>query len=58
MKNTHTVWRIVSIEVPGHHQLDVQLVMDTTAEVVVKQVEDAAAKHGIALERIEIDKPR
>ncbi len=50
-----TVWRLRALDYPNPPRsgLDVQLVVDTTAPVVVAAIERAAASAGIELERIE-----
>ena len=55
MTGPRTVWRLVAIvESAGvvRQGLDVQLVVDTTADVVVDAIEAAARAHGIRLERV------
>ena len=55
MTGPRTVWRLVAIvEGAGviRQGLDVQLVADTTADVVVDAIEAAARAHGIRLERV------
>ena len=55
MTGPRTVWRLVAIvEDAGvvRSNLDVQLVADTTSELVVDAIERAARQNGIRLERI------
>jgi hypothetical protein len=47
-----TVWRLKAIP-SWPTYLDVQVVVDTTAPMVVKAIEQAAEAHGIELEKIE-----
>lgn len=50
MSDLRTVWRIRGIA--GRAGLDVELVVDSSAAVVVEAIERAALAHGIALERV------
>jgi hypothetical protein len=56
-----TVWRITAIERGDLGRpmrgLDVQLVVDTTADVVVDLIEHAASRAGVVLERVEPEEP-
>lgn len=45
-----TVWRLRQI--PGRGGLDIQIVIDTTAESVIETIEQAARDAGIELERV------
>jgi pyrrolidone-carboxylate peptidase len=48
---TRTVWRLVRVpEWPN--RINVEMVVDTTADAVVAAIEEAAARNGIALERV------
>lgn len=60
MTGPRTVWRLVSLYDAGRiwQGLDVQVVAETTADVVVDAIERAARDHGIRLERVmTVDEP-
>ena len=55
MSDLRTRWRLVAIVQDAgvvRTGLDVELVVDTTAEVVVDAIEHAARQNGIRLERV------
>ena len=49
MKVPRTRWRLAGVA--GNGDLDVEVIVDTTAPVVVEAIERAAAAHGIELHR-------
>ena len=59
MTGARTVWRLVSLYEAGvvHQSLDVELSVDTTADVVLAAIERAARANGIRLERVATIEP-
>jgi len=54
VSDLRTRWRLLALYDAGkvRHGLDVELVVDTTADVVVDAIEHAARQNGIRLERV------